>query len=93
MREGLRALELRFLNTQLSLLVAEELALGLEQCNTQTELSGQKYLLRWLKQGKLCSAFSKAMMDQIMKVNDSIMKPAGELTLDLGEGKNPTAQV
>lgn len=27
------------------------------------------------------------MMDQIMKVNDSIMKPTGELTLYLGEGK------
>lgn len=32
-------------------------------------------------------------MDQIMKVNNSIMKPTGELTLYLGEEKNPTVQV
>lgn len=49
MRKGLRALELHFLDTQLSLLVAEELTLGLEQYNTQTELRGKKYLLRLLK--------------------------------------------
>lgn len=48
-RKGLRALELHFLNTQLSLLVAEELTLGLEQYNTQTELRGKKYLSRLLK--------------------------------------------
>lgn len=32
-------------------------------------------------------------MDQIMKVNNSIMKPTGELTLYSGEEKNPTVQV
>lgn len=48
-RKGLRALELHFLNTQLSLLVAEELTLGLEQYNTQTELRGKKYLSGLLK--------------------------------------------
>lgn len=45
----LRAVELHFPSTQLSLSVAEELTLGPKQYSTQAERMGKKQLFRWLK--------------------------------------------
>lgn len=93
MRKGLGALELHFLHIQLSLSLAEELTLGPKQCNTQRKRMGNAcsgWLNRVSHKYTICSVFSKTMMEPIMKVNNSIIKPTGEVTSTLRKRKNPT---
>lgn len=88
-------LGIAFLSHSAESVTGSRIHTGTQQWDTQTESMGNA---RWGWSNRvshkytMCSVFSRTVTDLIMKVNNSILKPTGELTSTLRERKHPAVR-